>query len=296
MRTRLRMDDLWDTMFNRFEEPTNQEAYEAIIQGQKDNLIENKKNDVATLFLIQQGLDESISPKIAAVIRSKEAWDILEMECNERERNIDQHRAKSQSVAVVGEFVGDPVEAEEDKQDIEIAVVEEFARDAEENHGKESESHYVDTHVDDEIEFEDENEISFATVEKCEKNLALEDINENTVNIEFHVELTFIEEWIANPKYESEYGKDVTISSKEGTKKMKETIGGVEVIVTLEEEMKENEYVIDLTKFDISSQLVVVEVQKEVDEQGKEYEEILKKMTRVMLHNIKLRTKRRKNL
>jgi hypothetical protein len=224
------MDDLWDTMFNRFEEPTNQEAYEAIIQGQKDHLIENKKNDVATLFLIQQGLDESISPKIAVTIRSKEDWDILEMEYNERKRNIDQHQAKSQSIAVVGEFVGDPVEAEEDKQDIEIAVVEEFARDAEDKHGKESEFHYVDIHVDDEIEFEDENVISFATVEKCENNLALEAINENTVNIEFHAELTFIEEWIANPKYESEYGKDVTISSKEGTKKRRKLLAVLKLL------------------------------------------------------------------
>jgi hypothetical protein len=161
--------------------------------------------------------------------------------------------------------------------------LKEFVEDAEDKHGKESEFHYVDTHVDDEIKFEDENEISFATVEKCEKNLALEAINENIVNVEFHVELTFIEEWLANPKYESEYGKDIIIASKEGTKKMKETIGGVEVIVTLEEEMKENEYVLDLTKFDISVQLVVVEVQEELDEQGKEDEEILKKMTRVML-------------
>jgi hypothetical protein len=102
MRTRLRMDDLWDIVFNGFEEPSNQEAYEAMIQEQKDQLIENKKNDATTLFLIQQGLDESILPKIAATTKSKEAWDILEMAYSERGRNTDQHQAKSWSIVVDG--------------------------------------------------------------------------------------------------------------------------------------------------------------------------------------------------
>jgi hypothetical protein len=50
---------------------------------------------------------------------------------------------------------------------------------------------------------------------------------------------------------------------------MKETIGGVEVIATLEEEMKGNEDVFDLTKFDISDQLAVVEVQEVINEHDK---------------------------
>jgi hypothetical protein len=60
--------------------PQIKEAYETMIQDQKDQLIANKKDDATTLFLIQQGLDESILPKIAATTRSKEAWDILEMD------------------------------------------------------------------------------------------------------------------------------------------------------------------------------------------------------------------------
>jgi hypothetical protein len=72
--------------------------------------------------------------------------------------------------------------------------------------------------VDDEIKCEGESEISFITVEKCEKNLAIktiEDMDEDTMNVEFYVELTFLEEWIANPKYESEYGKYTTIVAEE---------------------------------------------------------------------------------
>jgi hypothetical protein len=71
MRTRPRMVDLWDIVLNGFEEPSNQEAYKAFIQDQKDQLITNKKNDAATLFLIQQGLDESILTKVAATTRFK---------------------------------------------------------------------------------------------------------------------------------------------------------------------------------------------------------------------------------
>ena len=100
MRTKLRIDDLWDIFLNEFEEPSNKEAYEVMFQEQKDHLIANKKNDAATLFLIQQGLDESILPKVAATTRSKEAWNILEMTYNERGSNIDHHQVKSQSVAV----------------------------------------------------------------------------------------------------------------------------------------------------------------------------------------------------
>jgi hypothetical protein len=57
------------------------------------------------LSLIQQGLDESILPKIAATTRSKEAWDILEMEYSEKGRNIDQHEVELQSVVVVDEVI-----------------------------------------------------------------------------------------------------------------------------------------------------------------------------------------------
>jgi hypothetical protein len=52
------MDDLWDIVFNGFEERSNQEAYKAVIQEQKDHLIENKKNDAATVGYVLYSLHE----------------------------------------------------------------------------------------------------------------------------------------------------------------------------------------------------------------------------------------------
>jgi hypothetical protein len=67
---------------------------------------------------------------------------------------------------------------------------------------KKVKSHYVDTHVDDEIEVEDENETTFAIVAKCEENIAMEvveDMNEATVNVEFYVELHFLRSGLQIP-------------------------------------------------------------------------------------------------
>jgi hypothetical protein len=85
-------------VLNGFEELTNQEVYEALIQEKKDQFIANKKNDATTLFLIQQGLDESILPKVAATTRSKKAWDTREMEYNERGCNTDHYQAKTLNI------------------------------------------------------------------------------------------------------------------------------------------------------------------------------------------------------
>jgi hypothetical protein len=109
---------------------------------QKDHLMENKKDDATTLFLIQQGLDESILPKIATAARSKGAWNILEMTYSERGINTNQHQSKLQSIAVVDkvsivtveveefdiaeiieEVVEEHIEAEQNKQDMETSVV-----------------------------------------------------------------------------------------------------------------------------------------------------------------------------
>jgi hypothetical protein len=32
------------------------------------------------------------------------------------------------------------------------------------------------------------------------------------VNVEFYIELAFLKEWLAKPKYESQYGKDTIIA------------------------------------------------------------------------------------
>jgi len=70
MRTRIHTEELGDIVLNGFEEPSNHETYETMIQNKKD---------ATTLSFIKQGLDESILPKITAATKSKEDWDNLEM-------------------------------------------------------------------------------------------------------------------------------------------------------------------------------------------------------------------------
>jgi hypothetical protein len=118
------------------------------------------------------------------------------------------------------------------------------------------------------IEVKDENETTFATMVKCEENPTMEvveDMNANIVNVEFYVELAFLEEWLAKPKYdgdESGYGKFVITAAKEEPDK-EETIRVVEAIMTVEEEMKENEDVFDLTEVDKNVKSTITEVQED---------------------------------
>jgi hypothetical protein len=111
----------------------------------------------------------------------------------------------------------------------------------------------------------------------------VEDINEATVNDEFYVELAFLEEWLANPKYDRDeigYGKFFITAAEEEPNK-NETIEVVKVIATMKEEMKENKDVFELTEVDINVKSIVVEVQ--TDALHKDDEEILKNMTKVTL-------------
>lgn len=59
------------------------------MEYQMDLLIKNKNDDTTTLSFNQQILDERFFSKIVAAIRSKEAWDILEMEYSEKGSNIN---------------------------------------------------------------------------------------------------------------------------------------------------------------------------------------------------------------
>ena len=66
------IDYLWEIFLNGFEEPSSQVAYEAMTQGQRWKLEENKEYETS-LFLIQKGLDERMLPNIATKTTSKEA-------------------------------------------------------------------------------------------------------------------------------------------------------------------------------------------------------------------------------
>ena len=70
--------ELWDLVENGFTKPLDQAAYNVLSQAQKDLLKESKKKDAKALFLIQQAMEESIFPWLAAVTRSKHAWDTLQ--------------------------------------------------------------------------------------------------------------------------------------------------------------------------------------------------------------------------
>lgn len=49
-------------------------------EAQKQKLKEHKKKDAKALSLIQQGLVETIFPRIINANKAKEAWDILQKE------------------------------------------------------------------------------------------------------------------------------------------------------------------------------------------------------------------------
>ncbi|XP_059070335.1 uncharacterized protein LOC131860011 [Cryptomeria japonica] len=75
MKTSLCSQGIWNFVENGFPELANQQAYQALSQAEKDLLEENKKKDAKALFFIQQAMEESIFPKVAAARRSKQAWD-----------------------------------------------------------------------------------------------------------------------------------------------------------------------------------------------------------------------------
>ena len=78
MKTLFCSQELWDMVENGFTEPPDQAAYNVLSQAQNDLLKKNKKKDSKALFLIQQAMEESIFPRVAAATRSKHAWDTLQ--------------------------------------------------------------------------------------------------------------------------------------------------------------------------------------------------------------------------
>ncbi|GMP27501.1 hypothetical protein CsSME_00003463 [Camellia sinensis var. sinensis] len=70
-------NDLWDLVKNGYEDFAEQERVSA---AQRNELKEKQKNDAKALFMIQQGLEDTIFPRIMAATTSKEAWDLLQEE------------------------------------------------------------------------------------------------------------------------------------------------------------------------------------------------------------------------
>lgn len=68
----------WDLVENGFQDPADATTYNALSQQERDVLREKRNKDSKALFYIFQAVHESIFPRIAAVTKSKKAWDILQ--------------------------------------------------------------------------------------------------------------------------------------------------------------------------------------------------------------------------
>ena len=69
--------DIWELVENGFQELVDAVTYNALTHAEKDALRDNRKKDSKSLFYIFQAVHESIFPRVAATIKSKEAWDTL---------------------------------------------------------------------------------------------------------------------------------------------------------------------------------------------------------------------------
>ena len=78
MKALFRGQDVWDIVQNGYAELADQTTYRNITQAEKDTLREQGKKDGKALFYIHQAMHESILPRVAAAITTKQAWDTLE--------------------------------------------------------------------------------------------------------------------------------------------------------------------------------------------------------------------------
>ena len=72
-----RGQDVWDIVQNGYAEPTDQTTYNNLSQAEKDILREQTKKDGKALVYIHQAMHESILPRVAAPITTKQALDTL---------------------------------------------------------------------------------------------------------------------------------------------------------------------------------------------------------------------------
>ena len=78
MKALFRDRDVWEIVQHGFAELVNLTTYNNLTQAKKDILREQRKKDGKALFYIHQAMHESILPRVAATITSKEAWGAME--------------------------------------------------------------------------------------------------------------------------------------------------------------------------------------------------------------------------
>ena len=78
MKELFRGQDVWEIIENGYVEPTDQEAYNALTQGERDLLKDQRKKDGTALFYIHKAMHESILLRVSSTKKAKESWDILQ--------------------------------------------------------------------------------------------------------------------------------------------------------------------------------------------------------------------------
>ena len=73
MKALLASQDLWEIVEDGFEEPADETEFNALTQGEKDQLKSNRKKDSKALVFLYQEVDQSVFPRIAVAKTSKEA-------------------------------------------------------------------------------------------------------------------------------------------------------------------------------------------------------------------------------
>ena len=74
MKTLFISQDVWELVENGYE---NYDSQENLTNTQKEELKKNRKIDGKALLFIQQGVGNTIFPRIMRASKAKEAWDIF---------------------------------------------------------------------------------------------------------------------------------------------------------------------------------------------------------------------------
>jgi hypothetical protein len=72
MKALFQSQDVWEIVENGYVELEKQAPYNALTQGEKDFLKDQRKKDGKTLFYIHQAMHESILPRVAQTKKDKE--------------------------------------------------------------------------------------------------------------------------------------------------------------------------------------------------------------------------------
>ncbi|XP_059627041.1 uncharacterized protein LOC132269821 [Cornus florida] len=88
--------DLWDYVEDEYDEL---EDTTTLMNTQRQQLKDHKKKDAKALGLIQQGVADTIFPRIINASKAKEAWDILEKEYRGSTKVVNQMKTYGEDIS-----------------------------------------------------------------------------------------------------------------------------------------------------------------------------------------------------